>query len=485
MSDQTADVLEASPSPRNFRVVALIIASALFLEQLDATILSTALPTIARDMGEAAADMSIALTAYLLSLAIFVPASGYMADRWGAKNIFRAAIIVFTAGSILSAQANSLDFLVVSRFLQGMGGAMMIPVSKLLLFRSVQRHEMVAAMSWLLLPALMGPILGPPLGGFILAVASWRWIFYINIPVGILGVVLVTLFIDDIREPRPGRFDFYGFALVAVGLSSLMFSLEMLGTSPHTGLALLLGAGGLAAAVIYVWHARRHPEPVLDLDLLKYPTFRLATIAGSLTRITQGAQPFLLALMLQVGLGFSAVHSGLVVMATAIGSISMRLMAPRLLRWFGFRRIMVVNGFFAAGGYAVCAAFRPEWPHGALFAVLLASGFFMSLQFAAYNTIVFDEVPPRKLGSAMGFHSTFQQLMLSAGVCTGAAALHASMWMQGHATPVMADFSAAFIVVTTISLMATWWHLKFSADAGSSMSGHRPRVEAEAAEEAL
>ncbi|RVU18135.1 MDR family MFS transporter [Methylobacterium oryzihabitans] len=466
---------QAVPAPkRGYRTIALIVAGAMFMELLDATILATALPTMARDFGVGAPAMSVALTAYLLSLAVFIPASGTVADRFGSRTVFRAAIAVFTLGSLLCALAPSLPAFVAARIVQGLGGAMMMPVGRLVLLRSVERRHMVSAMSWLLVPALLGPILGPPLGGFIVTYFDWRWIFLINLPIGLVGIVLVSRYIEEVRGDAPGRFDWRGLVLSGLSLGTLFFGFELTSHAAEPWIVAALLGTGFAAGAAYVAHARRVEHPILDLSLMRVPSFRLSVIAGSLTRITQGAQPFLLPLMLQLGFGLSAAESGSLTLATAVGSLSMKTLAPRLLRRFGFRASLIVNGVLASLGYAVCALFRPDWPHPAIVAVLGVCGFLMSFQFTAYNTVAYAEIPARRMSAATSFYTTFQQLMLSVGICVAAGALELAMRLGGHARPTLADFSAAFLVVTAISLTATIWNLRFAPDAGAEISGHRP-----------
>jgi EmrB/QacA subfamily drug resistance transporter len=459
-------------SGSNYRLVALIIASALFMEFVDSTVLATALPTMARDFGVRPQEMSVALTSYLLALAIFIPASGKIADRFGSRTVFRSAILLFVLGSLACGQSPTLETMVVARFVQGIGGAMMIPVGRLVLLRSVAKRDMVNAMSWLLVPALIGPILGPPLGGFIVTYLDWRWIFYINLPMGALGFWLVGKFIANFREDDPGRFDVPGFVLSGVSLGCLLFGFEMASRPGEGTMAAILISIGAVAGLLYIRHAMGRKDAILDLTLLRDPTFRLSVIAGSITRITQGAQPFLLPLMMQVGLGFSAARSGTITVATAIGSLAMKSFAPRVLRRFGFRRSLICNGFIATAGYAMCGFFGPGWPVWAMFCMLMLSGFFMSFQFTAYNTIAYDGVDKQHMSSATAFYSTFQQLMLSLGICVAAMALHLSMLFEGHAAPAIGDFSKAFWVVTAISLSATIWNLRFAPDAGAEISGH-------------
>ncbi|WP_316412977.1 MFS transporter [Mesoterricola silvestris] len=464
----------AATRPHSFRTTAIIIACALFMEQLDSTVLATALPTMARSFGVSPLHMSAALTAYLLGLAIFIPASGYFADRFGARRIFRLAILVFTAGSVLCGQCGSLLFLVGARFLQGMGGAMMVPVGRLVLLRTVARKDMVSAMSWFTVPALLGPVVGPPMGGFLVTYLSWRWIFYINVPIGILGIWLATLYIEDIKEEDPGRFDLPGFVLSCTSLSCLMYGLEMgsRGGGISLGTTLLVIGIGLAAGVAYLLHARGASHPILDFSMMRIPTFGISVIGGSLTRITAGALPFLLPMMMQLGFGMSAARSGLITFSTAAGSFLMKIAAPPILRRFGFRNALMWNSLISSAFLAACALFRPGWPVVLIYGVLLLGGFFQSLQFTALNTVAYADISQHRMSSATSFYSTFQQLMLSMGICVSSAILALAMALSGHASPRLSDFSAAFLAVTAISFVASPVSARLPRDAGRAMSGH-------------
>jgi EmrB/QacA subfamily drug resistance transporter len=468
---QTADSDDGVAPGANYRTVALIIACAMFMENLDATVLATALPTMARDFHVRAPEMSIALTSYLLALAVFIPASGTVADRYGAKPVFRTAIGLFIAGSLACGLAPTLPALVGARFVQGIGGAMMLPVGRLVLLRSVAKRDMVSAMSWLIMPALVGPIVGPPVGGIIVTYLDWRWIFWLNLPIGLVGIVLVGRFIADAREASPHRFDIRGFALSSIALGCLLFGFEM---ASRAGAARLAGSmiflGGIAG-VLYLLHARRAAHPILDVSLMRVPTFRLSLIAGSLARITQGAQPFLLPLMMQLAFGLSPAESGTMTVATAIGSFGMKGVARRLLHRFGFRSSLMVMSMLGTAAYATCGLFRPEWPLPAVFAVLVLSGFLMSFQFTAYNTIAYDEIGKERMSAATSFYATFQQLMLSLGICTAGTALHASITWHARTAPVFEDFSTAFWTVTAISFLAIFVNARFDPDAGFELSG--------------
>ncbi|USU12451.1 multidrug efflux MFS transporter [Sphingomonadaceae bacterium OTU29THOMA1] len=470
---QTTDADGGAAPTRNYRTVALIIATAMFMENLDATVLATALPTMARDFGVAAPAMSIALTSYLLALAMFIPASGTMADRFGARPVFRAAIGVFVAGSLACGLAPSLEWMVVARFVQGIGGAMMMPVGRLVLLRSVAKRDMVSAMSWLIMPALVGPILGPPLGGFIVTYLDWRWIFWLNLPIGLLGIVLVGRFIADIREEAPHAFDAIGFILSGVALGCLLFGFEMASRPGEAAVAAALVGIGALFGLAYWRHARRAEHPILDLSLMRIATFRLSVLGGSLTRITQGAQPFLLPLMMQLAFGLSAAQSGAMTVAGAIGSFGMKGVARRILKRFGFRSSLIVMGVLGTGAYAICGLFRPDWPLPAVFAVLVVSGFLISFQFTAYNTIAYDEIGKDRMSAATSFYSTFQQLMLSLGICVGATALHVSMLSRGGEAVAFTDFTVAFWTVTAISLLAVFVNWRFDPQAGAELSGRK------------
>lgn len=469
-----------SPAPAGtggagYRTIALIIAAALFMEQLDATVLATALPTMARSFNVPPLHMSAALTSYLLGLAVFIPASGHFADRFGARTVFRAAIVVFTLGSVLCGQAPNLPFLVAARVLQGVGGAMMVPVGRLVLLRSVAMEDMVDAMSYFTIPALLGPVVGPPLGGLVVTWLSWRWIFYLNVPIGILGIVLATRYIGDLREGGTAPFDLRGFFLSATSLSCLMFGLESASRGESVGgrtLAALFGTG-IGAGVLYLLHGRRRDNPILDFRLMRIPTFGLSVIGGSLTRISGGAAPFLLPMMMQVGFGYSPARSGFITFMGAIGSLAMKFASPPILRRFGFRATLVWNGVVASAFFALTAAFRPGWPVWAINAVLLGGGFFQSLQFTAYNTIAYADVPQDRMSAATSFYATFQQMMLSTGICVSTFVLAVAMAVTGHPRPFLSDFSLAFLAVTAVSALASPVCLRLAPDAGSLMSGHR------------
>jgi EmrB/QacA subfamily drug resistance transporter len=458
----------------NPHTILLIVASAMFMEQVDGTVLATALPTMARSFNADPLHMNVALTSYLLTLAMFIPASGRIADRFGARTVFRAAIGLFTLGSIACAQAPTLWALVAARMVQGAGGAMMSPVGRLVMLRVVSKAELVRAMAWLMIPATIGPIVGPPLGGFIVTYLTWHWIFYINVPIGLLGMVLVTVFIEEMKEPKRQPFDLRGLVLSGLALSCLMFGIEVGSRGVGTWwIVLALIGTGAVSATLYWFHAKHHPRPMLDFGLMRIQTFRMSVFCGTLSRIAVGAMPFLLPMMLQIGFGFSAAQSGTITFVSSVGALGMRICAPWFLKQLGFRNVLVWVGALATLLLAMSAAFRPSWPLTAIYAVLLANGFFQSLQFMAYNTIAYADVPRADMSAATSFYTTFQQMSLTLGIAVSAAALAASIAITGHDGPHLSDFSAAFLFVSGISMLAPLLATLLDKDAGAELSGHR------------
>jgi EmrB/QacA subfamily drug resistance transporter len=458
-----------SHMPRYF--VILIVAVALFMETMDSTVIATSLPAIARDLGEDPIALKLALTSYLLSLAVFIPLSGWVADRYGARTVFRAAIVVFTLGSASCGFAHSLPDFVLSRIVQGMGGAMMVPVGRLVILRTVPKAELISALAWLTIPALLGPVFGPPLGGFITTFASWRWIFWINIPTGILGVILATRYVANIREEGMPPLDIKGFILSGIGLTGLAFGFTTIGQGllpPYVVVSLLVV--GVVACWLYVRHARIAPAPLIDLSLLKVETFYASVVGGFLFRIGVGATPFLLPLLLQLGFGLSPFQSGMLTFSTAIGAIAMKTTAAPILRRYGFKSVLVVNALISAAFIAATGLFTQATPHAVILAVLLVGGFFKSLQFTSINSLAYADIEPRAMSRATSFASVAQQLSMSAGVAVGALVLE----IERHGRPdpgVHAeDFAAAFLVVAAISAMSALVYRRLPKGAGASLS---------------
>jgi EmrB/QacA subfamily drug resistance transporter len=461
---------------RSSRLLPLIIATALFMENTDSTVIATSLPMIARDLGVDPIALKLALTSYLVGLAIFIPISGWMADRFGSKKIFTAAIGVFMVGSLSCAFANSLEGFVLARFVQGMGGAMMVPVGRLVLLRSIPRNEIVQAMAMLTVPATIGPIFGPMLGGFITTYFDWRWIFFINIPIGILGILLSLRFIPNIKEESIPPLDILGFLLSGVGLALLMLGFSSGGHLIPGEISAACVVLGSISLVLFVIHARRAPNPVMRLSLLKLPTFRASVLGGSLFRIGIGAIPFLLPLMLQVGFGLSPLASGSLTFISAVGALFTKALVKRVLEFTGFRRLLIVNAVIGAAFIAANGLFTSATPHWVIMTILFAGGCFRSMQFTSLNAIAYADVSHRHMSSATSLSSVAQQLALSVGVALGAFALEASTLMRGASTIGAEDFPAAFWVVAVVAALSSLVFIRLPPDAGAEMSGHRAFV---------
>ncbi|MBI4290867.1 MAG: MFS transporter [Betaproteobacteria bacterium] len=454
-------------------LIPLIVACALFMENMDSTVLATSLPAIAADIGENPLALKLALTSYLVSLAVFIPISGWVADRFGSRTIFATAIVVFMCGSLLCAVSGTLTAFVLARFVQGIGGAMMVPVGRLVLLKTVPKSGLVEALNYLTVPALLGPIIGPVLGGLITEYFNWRGIFLINVPISILGLVLVLRHIPNIRESELPSLDLRGFMLLGIGLSLLVLGLSALGghllRGAATAACIAIGALALAG---YAWHARSVRDPVLDLELLKYSTFRAGILGGSLFRIGVGATPFLLPLLFQLGFGLDPFHSGLLSCTTAVGAMFVKTATVMILKRYGFRRVLVANAVLAAAGTGVYGLFTAGTPQAIIIAVLLLSGCLRSLQFTAIAAVTFAEITRATMSQAASVQSMAARLSQSIGVAVAAYVLQISSDLQGHAAVVTADFWPTFIVIALISAASIFSNLAIAPDAGAEISGH-------------
>jgi EmrB/QacA subfamily drug resistance transporter len=466
-----------SPLPDSMnkqRLIPLIVATALFMENMDSTVIATSLPAIAADIGTSPLTLKLAITSYLLSLAVFIPASGWTADRFGARMVFSIAVGVFMVGSIGCALSSSVTDFVIARILQGVGGAMMTPVGRLVLLRSIDKSALVNAMAWVTVPALVGPVIGPPLGGFITTYFSWHWIFLINIPIGLLGIFMALRYIDPIRSEDPERFDLYGMVLAGIGLGGIAFGLSVAGLNllPWTVVAALVAIGAISMT-LYVIHARQTASPVLDFSLLRLPTMRASIIGGFLFRLGIGALPFLLPLLMQVGFGLSPFRSGLVTFASAVGAMGMKTLAARIIRTFGFRNMMTINAVVSSVFLGACALFTESTPLLLIMIILVVGGFFRSLQFTSINTVAYAEVEPAQMSRATTLVSVNQQLAISAGVAVGAFSVESTMLLRHVSELSAADFAPAFIVVAVISAVSAYFFWQMPDDAGHEISGRK------------
>jgi EmrB/QacA subfamily drug resistance transporter len=452
-------------------IVPLVVATALFMENTDSTILATALPTIARDLGLDPISLKLAVTSYLVSLAVFIPVSGWVADRMGARTTFRLALGLFMAASIGCAFSNSLEAFVFWRAVQGMGGAMMVPVGRMVVIRTVAKSELVRALSFIAMPALIGPMLGPPIGGLIVTYADWRWIFFVNIPIGVLGIILASIYIPNLKQ-ESAPLDVAGFVLCSFGLAGVILGAAMTGRhiapiEVAVG-SMLIGALMLAG---YVRHALRSERPLLDLRLMRLRTFEAGILGGTCFRFGVGASAFLLPLMLQLGFGFDPLQSGLTTFVGAVGALLVKPLARSFLFRFGFRRLLIVNGLLASLTLIAFALFQPTTPHAIILGVLLLGGFLRSLEFTSLSAITYAELESKQISAATGMASVAQQVSISLGVATGAMVLEVSEWLGGRQDPGVADFAAAFIVVGLVSAMTSVLMLRLPATAGDEIAG--------------
>ncbi len=451
-------------------IIPLIVATGLFMENLDATVLATSLPAIAKDLGANPIHLKLALTSYLLALAVFIPASGWMADRFGARNIFRAAVAVFAAGSIACGFSNDLVSLVAARILQGLGGAMMVPVGRLIVLKTIPKTEIIGAIAWLTIPALVGPVMGPPLGGFITTYFNWRWIFWINIPVALIGMALITRFIPDVREEEPRGFDLKGFLLIGPGLSMFLTGATLMGVglvSRDTVVAITVAGAVLLTA--YVWHALRDSDPLIDLKLLKIPTFRAGVLGGFFFRTGLGAAPFLLPLLFQNGFGMTPFQSGLLTFATGVGAMFMKTQAATILRRFGYKRVLVINAIIASVFSAVPALFTASTPMLLIIALFLAGGLSRSLQFTSINTVAYADVPQPSLSRATSLAAVGQELSGTVGVSVAALGLEAMQRYSGGSGIDPAHFPPVFVLIAVICALSAFVFSRLPADAGAAL----------------
>ena len=462
-------------NPRLRLLIPLVVAFGFLMEQLDSTIITTAIPQMAHSLHETPVRLSLAITSYVLSLAVFIPISGWIADRYGARNVLCAAFTIFTLASAICGLATSLPMLVAMRVLQGVGGAMMTPVGRLILLRSFPKDQLVTAMSYVSIPSLVGPTLGPVLGGLLTTYASWRWIFYVNIPFGIGAILVSWRAVANTRgEIERTRFDLTGFVICGLGLALLQLFLETIGRG-EIGATQEMSLLGISVIVLlaYGWHARRQINPVLDLTLFRIRTFRVGSIAGGLSRTGVNAPPFLLPLLLQLALGMSAIQSGTLTFATSLGAVAIRMLSARLLRRFGFSRLLVGNSVICAAWIAGFALFSRTTPHWAMLLYIAGFGVVRGTQFNACQMLSYAEMPQTKLSRATSLGSVVQQLSMGLGVSFSAALL--GILAPPGVTPSLAEFHHVFLLVALLPLAAIPGFRSLSPEDGSEVSKHCPR----------
>ncbi|MGP3364822.1 MFS transporter [Klebsiella quasipneumoniae] len=467
----------SSRDERAFSAPALLVAGAFFMEFLDGTVIATALPDMARDFGVTAVELNIGISAYLITLAVLIPASGWIADRFGARAIFTLALAIFTLASIFCALSSEVHTFVAMRILQGIGGALMVPVGRLAVLRTTPKHLLIKAIATLTWPALVAPIIGPPLGGFITRYASWHWIFFINVPLGVAAIILSLRIIPDIRETARRAFDMTGFITTAVAMVSLVTAMERLGDrQPAIWPTLALAALGFGCLLYSIRHFRRAAAPMVRLDALQVPTFRVTMYGGSLFRASISAVPFLLPLLFQVGFGMDPFHSGLLVLAVFVGNLTIKPATTPLIRWLGFRRLLLINGALNVCSLLACALLTPQTPVWAIMLILYLGGVFRSVQFTGVSTLAFADVPAAQMSDANTLFSTASQLAVGLGITLGAIGIRLGEqvgdWLHLSAVPGI-SFRLAFVFIAVICLVGMFDSLHLAKTAGSSVSAKK------------
>jgi EmrB/QacA subfamily drug resistance transporter len=457
--------------------VTTLIAAAFFMENLDGTIIATALPQMARSFHAGVVNLNIGMTAYLLTLAVFIPLSGWLADRFGSRSIFASAIGIFTFASLLCGLSRTLTEFTLVRILQGIGGAMMVPVGRLIVLRTTPKEKLTQAIAYISWPGLTALVIGPPLGGFITTYASWHWIFFLNLPLGVLALVLTLLWVENVRTDERHPLDWPTFLFAGFASTGAVFAMEKLGGEgvrwqlPVTILALSVLSGGLAIVT-----ARLRPATsLIDLESLKLKTYSLSVYGASAFRVSVSVLPFLLPLMFQIAFGLNAFRSGLYLLALFAGDLSMKAFVIQVLRRFGFRRILIVNGVATVVSMALCATLSPSTPPIVIVLILFVHGAFRSMEFTCMTTLAYTEISSEKMSRANGFLSAVMQLSMGLGVAVGAITLRLVAHARGHSavTPQLRDFHIAILCIALLALGPVFDSLGLSPDAGATTSGHR------------
>jgi len=457
--------------------VTTLIAGAFFMENLDGTIIATALPQMARSFHVGAVNLNIGMTAYLLTLAVFIPISGWVADRFGARSVFASAIAVFTLASLLCGASRTLTQFTLMRILQGIGGAMMVPVGRLIVLRNTPKEKLTQAIAYITWPGLTALVIGPPLGGFITTYATWHWIFFLNLPIGVLALILALLWIENVSTEEKHPFDWLTFVFAGFASTGAVYAMEKLGgDGVHWQVPAIIFALSLFSGTLAIVAARRKPAvSLIDLESLKLKTYSLSVYGASAFRVAVSVLPFLLPLMFQITFGLNAFRSGLYLLALFAGDLSMKVFVIQVLRLFGFRRVLIVNGTITAASMALCATLSPATPTVLILVILFFHGACRSMQFTCMTTLAYTEIPPARMSRANGFLSGVMQLSMGMGVAVGAITLRLVAHAHGHsaAVPQLRDFHLAILFMSALALGPVFDSLGLPQNAGATTSGHR------------
>jgi EmrB/QacA subfamily drug resistance transporter len=456
-----------------YRIVALSVSTALFMQFLDSTALNTAIPTIARDMHVPAVDLNLAILSYQLAMTVLIPVGTAISDRVGQRNAFAISLLVFAAGSILCALSPNLPALVAARALQGAGGAVMTPVSRMLVIRSSGKSELISAMNWLLLPSIIGPMIGPALGGLIVQHASWHWIFLINVPVAVLGMVLAFVFVPDIHDHSDAPVDFKGIALIGPAIFALMFGLESaVGRHAAWQTPALLGTG-LLLLWLFVRHARRHPAPVLDLSLLGIGSFRHSLETGSILRTVAAASGFIMPLWFQLGMGFNPAKAGAILILPTIGTIVSRLVGVRLTQVVHPRTVAIVGTAVLVATLLINTQFEPSWPLPAFCIALAVQSVAMSIAMMVISASTYMDVEPERMNRAAGLFTTIQQLTMSLGVTLGVWTISLMQLLYTSGEHDGRVYSGSILILAALAALGLFTTRKLDAEATGALRAAR------------
>ena len=448
----------------------LLVASTMFMEQLDGTILVTALPNIAKTFGTSAAGLDLSVSAYLVTLSFMIPASGWVADRLGAKRVYGAAILLFILASILCGASQTAWQFIAARILQGLGGAMMVPVGRLIVLRETDKRELIRSIAYLTWPALSAPLLGPPLGGFITMYFSWHWIFYINVPLGLVALAVAWQVVPNVHVEERRKFDAAGFFLTGIATLGLLSGIELLGRPGISAFATVAVFGiGIASAAAAVRRSLTTPHPLISVTVFRTLTFKLAMRGGGVFRGCLATLPFMLPLLFQVGFGLDPVISGTLVLGIFIGNLGMKPGTSWILRHFKFRRIMLVSGATAIATMIGCALIDAQTPHAVIIALLIVSGLARSMQFTTLTTMAFSDVPKPLMGNANTLLSMQQQAANAFGVATAGALLRLASLSQAGGSQTVESFHLVFLLIAAIAAVSMFDFYRVPLNAGEAL----------------
>lgn len=452
--------------------IIILVATTFFMETLDGTVIATALPQMAKDFGVSAVDVGIGMSAYLLTLAVLIPISGWMSDRFGARKVFTLAIAIFTLSSLFCGFSQNLTMFTMGRVMQAIGGALMVPVGRIIVLRNTNKENLMTAIGMITWPGLIGPVVGPAIGGFLTTYTSWHWIFFVNLPIGLVGIYLSLKWIKPFIEVQKKPLDVQGFLLCGTSLASLIYAIELTRNLQKNTLWLLIFlVTGIISGALAIAHLRKTQYPMIDLTLMKIPSFEKAFMGGNIFRVTLSSVPFLIPLYLQLGFGMDPLKSGILLLSVFIGNLSMKAITNQILNQFGFKQVMLVNGVVIIATFIVFSLFTKDMAMWLMMFLLFCSGLARSLQLTSMNTLAMADIPKWQISSASSLSSTGLQLSMALGVAVGSLALSiGSLWNQNDPNnPSQADFQVAFWIMALLSFIGIYILNQLPNNAGENI----------------